>query len=171
MNPIHEISAQNLALLSLQVDEAQRARRLQGTNLKIITYQEHPNQDFHLARRSLSSNHAGLVGSGRHVQQLAQQMNQTRSQHRVAKPCRMTIGNWCGQYERQIPIQYKPAPRGSKQCPNYCNKVGNCNYDTGLCDCPAGEPLGRIFEGHKSDSDVRNYVSMSGMMIGVMSYP
>ena len=36
-------------------------------------------------------------------------------------------------------MQYKPAPRGSKQCPNDCNKVGNCNYDTGLCECPAGE--------------------------------
>ena len=34
---------------------------------------------------------------------------------------------------------YKTALRGAKQCPNNCNGVGNCNYDTGLCDCPAGE--------------------------------
>ena len=50
----------------------------------------------------------------------------------------MTRGDWCGQYERQEPIPTKPPPRGDKQCPKDCNGVGNCNYDTGLCDCPAG---------------------------------
>ena len=35
-------------------------------------------------------------------------------------------------------ISWKPAPRGSKECPGDCNGVGNCNHDSGLCECPAG---------------------------------
>ena len=31
------------------------------------------------------------------------------------------------------------APQGQKACTAACNGVGNCNADTGLCDCPAGE--------------------------------
>lgn len=57
----------------------------------------------------------------------------------IARQCRVTRGTWCVKYKRQIPVRYKPPPRGSKQCPNECNKVGNCNHDTGLCECPAGE--------------------------------
>ncbi|GAX80495.1 hypothetical protein CEUSTIGMA_g7933.t1 [Chlamydomonas eustigma] len=52
--------------------------------------------------------------------------------------CSHTIGNWCGLHEQQPLSAYEPAPRGSKQCPGNCSSVGNCNYDTGLCDCPAG---------------------------------
>ncbi|KXZ53464.1 hypothetical protein GPECTOR_7g914 [Gonium pectorale] len=37
-----------------------------------------------------------------------------------------------------MPVPWKPAPRGSKECPDKCNGVGRCNYDTGYCDCPAG---------------------------------
>ena len=35
-------------------------------------------------------------------------------------------------------ITWKPAPRGNKSCPGDCNTVGNCNHDSGLCECPAG---------------------------------
>ncbi|GAX80494.1 hypothetical protein CEUSTIGMA_g7932.t1 [Chlamydomonas eustigma] len=52
--------------------------------------------------------------------------------------CRLTRGDWCGKYERQNGLQWKPALRGFKPCPGNCSKVGNCNHDTGLCDCPAG---------------------------------
>ena len=40
---------------------------------------------------------------------------------------------------RQDPLPYKAVPRGSKECPNACSGWGNCNHDTGLCECPAGE--------------------------------
>eukprot|EP00955_Chlamydomonas_euryale_P080410 363419-Chlamydomonas_euryale.AAC.21 len=42
---------------------------------------------------------------------------------------------------------WRAPPRGNTSCPNDCNGVGNCNYDTGLCECPAGThaciPAGR----------------------------
>ncbi|KAG2455017.1 hypothetical protein HYH02_000842 [Chlamydomonas schloesseri] len=52
--------------------------------------------------------------------------------------CAFTKGTWCTNYAKQEPVPWKPAPRGSKECPGGCNNVGRCNYDTGLCDCPAG---------------------------------
>ncbi|KAG1671014.1 hypothetical protein FOA52_014258 [Chlamydomonas sp. UWO 241] len=36
------------------------------------------------------------------------------------------------------PGPWRDPPRGSKDCPGSCNGVGNCNHDTGLCECPAG---------------------------------
>lgn len=36
------------------------------------------------------------------------------------------------------PVAWKPAPRGNKMCPGNCNNLGNCNYDTGYCECTAG---------------------------------
>jgi hypothetical protein len=56
----------------------------------------------------------------------------------IQKRCRGTAGTWCGKYDRQEPSDLKPPPRGDRPCKNDCNGVGNCNYDTGLCDCPAG---------------------------------
>ncbi|KAJ9511254.1 hypothetical protein QJQ45_017152, partial [Haematococcus lacustris] len=52
--------------------------------------------------------------------------------------CRVTRSTWCGQYHKQPPLAWAPAPRGSKLCPNNCSFTGNCNHDTGQCDCPAG---------------------------------
>ena len=60
----------------------------------------------------------------------------------IGARCRLARGDWCGKFERQAPTAWQPAPQGDKQCPKtakgICNGVGNCNYDTGMCDCPAG---------------------------------
>ncbi|GAX76857.1 hypothetical protein CEUSTIGMA_g4303.t1 [Chlamydomonas eustigma] len=56
----------------------------------------------------------------------------------LKKRCKYTRGKWCGKYESQASIPYTEPPRGSVQCKNKCNGVGNCNYDIGVCDCPAG---------------------------------
>lgn len=52
--------------------------------------------------------------------------------------CRHTRGRWCLQYPKNPDEVAKPPPRGSRECANNCSRVGNCNYDTGMCDCPAG---------------------------------
>ncbi|EFJ41258.1 hypothetical protein VOLCADRAFT_119761, partial [Volvox carteri f. nagariensis] len=69
----------------------------------------------------------------------------------LALRCANTNGDWCSKFLSQEPVPWKPAPRGSKDCPDKCNGVGRCNYDTGYCDCPAGdhedpgtEPLSHI---------------------------
>eukprot|EP00955_Chlamydomonas_euryale_P104184 365545-Chlamydomonas_euryale.AAC.3 len=56
----------------------------------------------------------------------------------VRMRCATTRGSWCRRYLTQAPLRTKRAPRGSKACPGNCSGVGNCNYDTGRCDCPAG---------------------------------
>ncbi|EFJ49814.1 acetylglucosaminyltransferase [Volvox carteri f. nagariensis] len=57
-------------------------------------------------------------------------------------PCLLTRGSWCKDYFRQERVPWKPGPRGSKDCPKTkwgpCNGVGNCHYDIGVCQCPAG---------------------------------
>ena len=56
----------------------------------------------------------------------------------AAKACSLVKGEWCKQYY-SLPWQpFKPVPRGDKPCPKDCNGVGNCNHDSGLCECPAG---------------------------------
>ncbi|KAG2488355.1 hypothetical protein HYH03_013045 [Edaphochlamys debaryana] len=56
--------------------------------------------------------------------------------------CALTRGSWCEEFFRQERVPWKPAPRGSKDCPSTkwgpCNGVGNCHYDIGVCQCPAG---------------------------------
>lgn len=52
--------------------------------------------------------------------------------------CKATQGDWCEKYRTQDPLPVKPVPRGDKSCPNDCHNVGNCDYDTGTCWCPAG---------------------------------
>ena len=37
----------------------------------------------------------------------------------------------------QVAVPTKPHPRGSIPCPGGCN-TGNCQYDIGICMCPAG---------------------------------
>eukprot|EP00198_Chlamydomonas_reinhardtii_P007427 XP_001696764.1 exostosin-like glycosyltransferase [Chlamydomonas reinhardtii] len=58
------------------------------------------------------------------------------------KVCAMARGSWCKKYYEQDPIPWKPAPRGDKECPKskygICNGVGTCQYDIGVCLCPAG---------------------------------
>ncbi|KAL6749482.1 exostosin-like glycosyltransferase [Haematococcus lacustris] len=71
-----------------------------------------------------------------HRRQLAQTTAAGRPAGR--QRCRVTRSTWCGQYHKQPPLAWAPAPRGSKLCPNNCSFTGNCNHDTGQCDCPAG---------------------------------
>ncbi|KAL6745753.1 exostosin-like glycosyltransferase [Haematococcus lacustris] len=68
------------------------------------------------------------------------QLAQTTAPGQLAgrQRCRLTRSTWCGQYHKQPPLAWAPAPRGSKLCPNNCSFTGNCNHDTGQCDCPAG---------------------------------
>ncbi|GFR45050.1 hypothetical protein Agub_g6421 [Astrephomene gubernaculifera] len=56
--------------------------------------------------------------------------------------CALTRGSWCEEYYRQERVAWKKPPRGNKDCPSTrwgpCNGVGNCHYDIGVCQCPAG---------------------------------
>ena len=54
--------------------------------------------------------------------------------------CRTTLGTWCRAALTQQPRlgRRSPAARGNRTCPFACSGRGNCNADTGLCDCPAG---------------------------------
>lgn len=52
--------------------------------------------------------------------------------------CRGAKGTWCSSFIRQQTVPSKPVPRGNKACPGDCSGVGNCNYDIGKCECPAG---------------------------------
>ncbi|PNH08796.1 putative beta-1,4-xylosyltransferase IRX10 [Tetrabaena socialis] len=56
----------------------------------------------------------------------------------LSKRCARVRGEWCLPFHTQQPVPWKPAPRGSIDCPTNCNNVGRCNHDTGYCDCPAG---------------------------------
>lgn len=38
----------------------------------------------------------------------------------------------------QVPIQWRPAPRGNTTCPGGCSGKGVCDHDLGLCYCPSG---------------------------------
>lgn len=57
----------------------------------------------------------------------------------LKRRCYAARGDWCGQYERQPRVPFKVAPRGNKDCVGGCNDVGVCDYDMGICQCPAGK--------------------------------
>ncbi len=59
-------------------------------------------------------------------------------QDEVARRCRMTKGDWCGNYINQTPIPSKAPPRADKECPRNCSNVGVCLASEGRCLCPAG---------------------------------
>ncbi|GFR42914.1 hypothetical protein Agub_g3913, partial [Astrephomene gubernaculifera] len=58
------------------------------------------------------------------------------------KACALARGDWCKEYYNQVPIPWRPAPRGDKDCPatskGTCNGMGSCQHDIGVCLCPAG---------------------------------
>lgn len=58
----------------------------------------------------------------------------------IARRCQHTSGSWC---QSALSFNSKrpsiPSPAGVKNCSAGCNAVGNCNADTGVCDCPAGD--------------------------------
>ncbi|KAG1665161.1 hypothetical protein FOA52_005542 [Chlamydomonas sp. UWO 241] len=94
-----------------------------------------------LARPRHPSDRADAGRPQRALQQQRDEKQQlsSRDQHKqVRRRCGSTRGAWCMRYHAQEPIGYKPAPRGYTPCPGNCSGVGNCNYDTGLCDYPAG---------------------------------
>lgn len=71
----------------------------------------------------------------------------TRTSRRLAaetfpigtSPCHLALGDWCGKYEKQGLLPLEDPPQGSKECPNNCNNnIGVCDYDIGICNCPAG---------------------------------
>ena len=65
---------------------------------------------------------------------------QVQPQHDIPRRCKHTLGDWCRQ---ALSINHTtaatPDSPGTKGCTAACNIVGNCNADTGDCDCPAGE--------------------------------
>ncbi|KAG2432501.1 hypothetical protein HXX76_008846 [Chlamydomonas incerta] len=75
------------------------------------------------------------------VKQLIARLNASRLAPLPSKPeerCALTRGTWCLQYHLQAPVPRFPPPYFDKPCPNDCNGVGNCNYEHGMCYCPAG---------------------------------
>jgi hypothetical protein len=58
----------------------------------------------------------------------------------IARRCQHTSGSWC---QSALSFNSKRPPilsqAGVKICSAGCNAVGNCNADTGVCDCPAGK--------------------------------
>ena len=120
-----EIPVQQLVQLSLGISAAARGRRRLA--------QRQPSMVAAAAAAAAAAVEASSDGVDHHQLRQRQRDGAPRS-----KACLVTLGDWCRQYKRQVPPQYKPAPRGSKQCLNNCSGVGNCNYDIGVCDCPAG---------------------------------
>eukprot|EP00798_Chlamydomonas_sp_ICE-L_P025771 gene25771-11436_t len=57
----------------------------------------------------------------------------------VEDRCLGTTGTWCSNFytQQSLPINFPP-PRGNVSCYRNCNNVGVCDYDTGICLCPAG---------------------------------
>ncbi len=60
-------------------------------------------------------------------------------------PCALVIDGSChGFWAQSGGPPHKPYPQGAKPCASDCNRVGQCNYDLGECQCPAGESAGEV---------------------------
>ncbi|GLC34055.1 hypothetical protein PLESTB_000832400 [Pleodorina starrii] len=78
------------------------------------------------------------TGSTAHTTKSRSEHQENSLDSAVRRRCRLVRGTWCGDFLRQEAVPTRAVPRGDKDCPNGCSGWGNCNHDTGLCDCPAG---------------------------------
>ncbi|KAG2493469.1 hypothetical protein HYH03_008286 [Edaphochlamys debaryana] len=99
------------------------------TNTTEAAASQYDHDELHKSNKALGTRHAGHPAAC------------DRSGGKCGL-CALTRGSWCEEYFRQDRVPWKPAPRGSKDCSSTkwgpCNGVGNCHYDIGVCQCPAG---------------------------------
>ena len=71
-----------------------------------------------------------------------EQIQDAISKPAIAIRCKHAIGGWCLRaLSSNLTTIATPPPLGTRSCTAGCNGVGNCNADTGACDCPAGIAL------------------------------
>ena len=71
-----------------------------------------------------------------------EQIQDAISKPAIAIRCKHANGGWCLQAVfSNLTTIARPPPLGTRSCTAGCNGVGNCNADTGACDCPAGIAL------------------------------
>lgn len=75
------------------------------------------------------------------------QARQAQAQDGISRRCKHTLGEWCTQaLSVNRAAAATPDSPGGRICTAACNIVGNCNADTGVCDCPAGKPASLPYE-------------------------
>ena len=90
--------------------------------------------------------HAPSLGT----QKLAQ-ARQAQAQNDISRRCKHTLGEWCTQaLSTTRAAAATPDSPGGRGCTAACNIVGNCNADTGVCDCPAGQPASTLCDSRQS---------------------
>lgn len=71
-----------------------------------------------------------------------EQIQDTIPKPAIAIRCKHAIGDWCLRaLSSNLTTTATPPTLGTRSCTAGCNGVGNCNADTGACDCPAGIAL------------------------------
>ena len=70
------------------------------------------------------------------------QIRDTSPKPAIAIRCKHATGDWCLRALcSNLTTIATPPILGTRSCTAGCNGVGNCNADTGACDCPAGIAL------------------------------
>ena len=78
-----------------------------------------------------------------------QEGRQAQPQDDISRRCKHTLGKWCRQaLSVNCTTAASPSLPGEKGCTAACNNVGNCNADTGVCDCPAGKATMQVMPTH-----------------------
>ncbi|CAK0774152.1 hypothetical protein CVIRNUC_004140 [Coccomyxa viridis] len=68
-----------------------------------------------------------------------EQIQDTIPKPAIAIRCKHAIGDWCLRaLSSNLSTTSTPPTLGTRSCTAGCNGAGNCNADTGACDCPAG---------------------------------